>query len=149
MHTTIDQVLAKISKKHPVNYSITANESTHCVLGHTIYVFVELEDEKLMYATDKAGRARIVHRESLTPTFKSVRLQPIDHVIQITGDGPYKGHYYAGGEYDGYIKTTTDITKAHKMCHYTASEEAKYWAFHAQYCYGRNFVAISVKYPLS
>lgn len=141
--TTIAAVTAKLEKKHPINYSISVSESTHCVMGHIVDGFVETEDEKLHYATDKIGRLRLIRRTKLTPTYKSVRLQPIDHVIRIVG-GAYDGQYYVATKHDGYLNLTHDIAKAHVMRQYTANEVRNYIAFHAQHCYRGTFEIVAL-----
>lgn len=141
--TTIAAVTAKLEKKHPINYSIHVSESTHCVFGYVVDGFVETEDEKLHYATDKAGRLRLISRDKLTPTYKSVRLQPVDHVIRIIG-GIYDGQYYIATKHDGYLELTTDISHALKMRRYTANEVRNYISFHAQHCYRGTFEVVAL-----
>lgn len=145
--TTIDTILARLAKRHPINYSITASESTHCVLGHTIYAWVELEDEKLMYATDKAGRLRVVRQETLTPTYKSIRLETADSVVVIRG-GIYDGHYIVRYEGEGWLKTSTNIADVSPMRASYAQEFRNYVAFHAQYCYRGTFAVAPSNNPI-
>jgi hypothetical protein len=143
MTQTIDTIVAKLTKKHPVNYGITASESNHCVLGHTIYGFVELENEKIMYATDKAGRVRVVKQEALTPTYKSIRKEAHTSAVIIEG-GKYDGHYIVGTEGDGWLKTTTNKSEVKPMRLSYASEFRNYVAFHAQYCYRGAFKVVPI-----
>jgi hypothetical protein len=99
----IGSVITRLTKKHPVNYGISASESNHCVLGYTIYGYVETEDEKIMYSTDKAGRLRVCRRETLTPTYKSIRLEQRDSAVVIRG-GKYDGRYIVRHEGEGWLK---------------------------------------------
>lgn len=143
MKQSIDNVIARLTKKHPVNYGISASESNHCVLGFTIYGWVETDGEKLMYSTDKAGRLRVCRREKLTPTYKSVRLEPHDSAVIIRG-GKYDGHYIVRSEGDGWLKTTTDINEVKPMRNYYANDYRNYISHHAQYCYRGTFEVIKI-----
>lgn len=138
-----DTIIARLAKKHPVNYSITASESNHCVLGYTIYAYVELQDEKLMYSTDKAGRLRVIRREKLTPTYKSVRLQPHDSAVIIRG-GKYDGQYIVRYEGEGWLKTTTNVEEVKPMRDYYAKEFRNYIDHHVQYCYRGQFEVVNI-----
>jgi len=140
---TIDTISARIAKKHPNNYCLSAKESTHCVLGYVIDVFVETEDEDLHYATDKAGRARLVSRRKLTPTYKSIRLQPRDSAVIIRG-GKYDGHYVVRHQGEGWLTTTTDVAEVKAMKAAYAEEVRNYTAFHAQYCYRGTFEVVKI-----
>jgi hypothetical protein len=140
---SLDTVKERIAKKHPRNYHISATESTHCVLGYTIDVFVETEDDNLHYATDKAGRARLVSRRKLTPTYKSVRLQPNDSAVIIRG-GAYDGHYVVRHQGEGWLITTTDISAVKAMKAAYAEEVRNYTATHAQYCYRGTFEVVRI-----
>lgn len=140
---TVNDIIERLAKKHPVNYSIDASESTHCVLGTTIYAYVELEDEKLMYATDKAGRLRIVKRDMLTPTYKSIRQQLKDSAVVIRG-GKYDGHYVQRHQGDGWLITTTDVNEVVSMRLAYAEEFRNYIGFHAQHCYRGAFEVVQV-----
>jgi hypothetical protein len=140
---TLETVTARIAKKHPRNYRISATESTHCVLGYVIDVFVETEDENLHYATDKAGRARLVSRRKLTPTYKSIRLQPSDSAVIIRG-GQYDGHYVVRHQGEGWLVTTTDVAEVKAMKASYAEEVRNYTAIHAQYCYRGTFDVVRI-----
>lgn len=140
---SLDTVKARIAKKHPHNYRISATESTHCVLGHTVDVFVETEDEDIHYATDKAGRARLVSRRKLTPTYKSIRLQPADSAVIIRG-GKYDGHYVVRHQGEGWLVTTTDVAEVKAMKAAYAEEVRNYTSFHAQYCYRGIFEVVRI-----
>lgn len=143
MTQIIDTVVSKLTKKHPVNYGITASESNHCVLGYTVYGFVELEEEKIMYATDKAGRLRVVNREALTPTFKSIRKEAHTSAVVIDG-GKYDGHYIIGTQGDGWLKTSTNKADVQPMRHSYATEFRDYVSFHAQECYRGSFKVVPI-----
>lgn len=95
--------------------------------------------ERRFYVLDSAGRLRCQSKRQLTPTEISVNAQPIDSVIVLADDNYYRN--YVG---DGYINTTTYISKAHKMRKSVASEQAKYLAFHARYSHGKSFVVTTV-----
>lgn len=140
MQPTIDMIIARVAKKHPVNYGISATESTHCVLGHTIYVFIELEYEKIMYATDKSYRLRIARSEQLTPTYKLIRLQAKDSAVIIRG-GQYDGQYIVSVEADGWLKLGT-ASEVKPMRAAYAEETRSYVAHHAQYCYRGTFEVV-------
>jgi hypothetical protein len=139
-----DNVISRLTQKHPINYGISASENTHCVLGTTIYAFVELEDEKLMYKTDARGRLLVCKRETLTPTYKSVRLQPKDSAVIIRG-GNYDGHYVVKHQGEGWLKTTTDISEVTAMSNYDTADWRNYIGFHAQYCYRGQFEVVAIK----
>lgn len=138
---TVAAITARIEKKHPNNYYLDVSDSDHCVLGYSVHALIELEDEKIYYATDAAGRLRVTKRESLTPTYKSIRLQPKDSVVMVM-DGKYKGQYICGGGHDGWYDTTTDINAVKKMRHSYAIEARNRIAFNAQYCYGGKFEVV-------
>lgn len=140
---TVALISARIEKKHSNYYHLSVSDSEHCVLGYNVDVFIELEDEKIHYATDKAGRLRVCKRERLTPTYKAIRQEPHDSVVIVT-DGPYKGQYICGGGYDGWYNTTTDINAVKKMRHSYAVEARNRIAFNAQYCYGGNFEVVKI-----
>lgn len=142
MKHTRDSIAARLAKKHPLHYDITTTESTHCVLGHTIYAWVELEDEKIMYATDKAYRLRVVSVDPVTPTYKSIRLQPKDSAVVIRG-GKYDGQYVVTAEADGWLKTGS-IADTQPMRAAYAHELRNYVAHHAQYCYRGTFEVVPV-----
>lgn len=117
----------------------------------TVYSFVTgpygtvyTDTEELTYKLDAIGRAYRSRVRQLTPTEISVRKQPINTVIQLTGDSPYKGKYYCGTDGDGYLKLTGDINEAHQMREYTAEEVRSYVTFHSQYCYGKKFQTVKV-----
>jgi C-terminal processing protease CtpA/Prc len=141
MKPTIAYIIARLAKKHPLNYDISATESTHCVLGHTIYAWVELESQKIMYATDKAYKLRVVSVEELTPTYKSIRLQPKDSVVMIRG-GQYDGKYVTAYEGDGWLKTGGIPDIPMKAAY--AKEFRDYVAHHAQYCYRGTFEVVII-----
>jgi len=141
---TQQSLAAHIAKKHPNSYSLTTSENTHCVLGHTVYAFVETEDEKLMYSTDKAGRCRLVDREKLTPTYRSVRMQPKNCVIRVAGEGPYKGLYMLNETIDGWYNTTPNISDAKPMSKWVADQVRSRIAFNAQHCYGGKFEVVAI-----
>lgn len=143
MKQSTDNVIANLTKKHPVNYGITASESNHCVLGHTIYGYVETEDERIMYSTDKAGRLRVSSRENLTPTYKRIRLEPRDSAVIIRG-GEYDGHYVVRNEGEGWLKTTTDIKEINPMRESYAKEVRDYINVHSQYCYRGTFEVVKI-----
>lgn len=140
---TQQSLAAHIAKKHPNNYSITTNENTNCVLGHTVYAFVETEDEKLMYGTDKAGRCRLLSRDQLNPTYKSIRLQPKDSLVRIKG-GKYDGHYIIQHTGEGWFKTSLNLADANPMRASYANDFRSYCAFHAQYCYRGEFEVVKI-----
>lgn len=142
---TQSAVAERLAKKHPNNYSLSTSENTHCVLGHTVYGFVETEDEKLMYCTDKAGHLRLVKRDILNPTYKSVRQQPKNCVIQITADGLYKGKYVLRQLCDGFLDLTDNIEEAHTSCDYYAKQIVSRLLHNAQYCYGGKFEIVNLK----
>jgi hypothetical protein len=143
MSQSIDNVVFRLTKKHPVNYGITASESNHCVLGYTIYGFVELEEEKIMYATDKAGRLRVVNREALNPTYKSIRKEVHTSAVVIDG-GKYDCHYIVGTQGDGWLKTSTNVADVQPMRPSYATDFRNYVAFHAQHCYRGSFKVVSI-----
>jgi hypothetical protein len=142
MQPTIDTIIARLAKKHPLHYDISATENTHCVLGYTIYAWVELEHEKIMYATDKAYRLRIVRTEELTPTYKAIRLQAKDRAVVIRG-GQYDGKYILSIEPDGWLKLG-DVSAVKPMRSAYAEETRNYVAHHAQYCYRGNFEVVQI-----
>lgn len=142
--TSKEVVAAKLGQKHPAAYSISTKEDTHCVLGHTVYGWVETEDEKLFYSTDKAGRLRLVSRDTLTPTYKSVRLEPKDSVVRVAGDGPYAGKYILNETVDGWYNTTENISEASPMRRYYADIARNNIARNAQYCYGGKFEVVTI-----
>jgi hypothetical protein len=144
MTPTIDMIIARVAKKHPVNYGISANENTHCVLGHTIYVFIELEDEKIMYATDKSYRLRVARSEQLTPTYKLIRLQAKDSAVIIRG-GQYDGQYIVSIESHGWLKLGS-ASEVKPMRRAYAEENRSYVAHHAQYCYRGTFEVIAINH---
>lgn len=143
MHT-VKSLSAYLTKKHPINYSISTSESNDLVLGYIVYGFVETENEKLMYSTDKAGRVRLVRKDTLNPTYKSVRLQPKDRVIKIVGEGPHKGKFVVRQEPDGWLTTTAERNEAPLYRQYDANSIVSRLSFNAQYCYGGKFEAILV-----
>lgn len=138
-------VAQRLTEKHPNAYSISTSENTDCVLGHTVYGFVETEDEKLMYSTDKAGRVRLVKRETLNPTYKSVRMQPKDSVVRIAGDGKYAGLYVGKETVDGWYNTTPNHNEVALMRKSDADSACARIAFNAQYCYGGKFEVVTIK----
>jgi hypothetical protein len=140
---TTDNVISKLTKKHPANYGITASESTHCVLGRTIYAFVETVDEKLMYGTDKAGRVRLLRTEKLTPTYKNVRNDPKNSAVIIRG-GKYDGHYIVRHNGEGWLTTSTDSKDVTLMQAYYAQDHRNYIAHNAQYCYRGTFEVVTI-----
>jgi hypothetical protein len=140
MTPTIDSIIARLAKKHPIHYELSAKECTHCVLGHTIYAWVELENEKIMYATDKAYRLRVVSVDPVTPTYKSIRLQAKDSAVIIRG-GQYDGQYIVSIESDGWLKLGT-ASEVKPMRRAYAEENRSYVAHHAQYCYRGTFEVV-------
>jgi hypothetical protein len=144
MTPTIDMIIARLTKKHPISYEITATETTHCVLGHTIYAWVELEHEKIMYETDKSYRLRVVSVDAVTPTYKSIRLQAKDSAVIIRG-GQYDGQYIVSVESDGWLKlgSASDVKPMRKAY---AEETKSYAAHHAQYCYRGTFEVVSINH---
>jgi hypothetical protein len=139
-HTTAT-IIDRLAKKHPVHYDISASENTHCVLGHTIYAWVELENEKIMYATDKAYRLRVVRVEELTPTYKAIRLQPKDCAVVIRG-GQYDGQHVIRYDGDGWLKLGVSTTQPMRAAY--AEEFRSYVAHHAQYCYRGTFEVVTI-----
>jgi len=142
--TTPQIVADKLAKKHIGAYSIATKEDTHCVLGHCVYGFVETEDESLMYSSDKAGRLRLVRSEKLTPTYKSIRLEPRDSVVRVGGNGQYAGLYVGRETVDGYYELTANIADVIPMRHSYAVEARNRIAFNSQYCYGGKFEVVKI-----
>jgi hypothetical protein len=83
-------------------------------------------------------------KQPLTPTQISVMAQPIDCVIQLVGEGPYKGQYVVYQETDGYLQLTTDVMAAHKLCNYDAQSVRSRLGHNAQFCYGGKFDIVRV-----
>lgn len=140
---SLPSIKARIEKKHPNNYRVDVKESTHCVLGHIIDIFVETEDEDLHYTTDKAYRVRLVSSQKLTPTYKSIRLQPHDSAVVIRG-GKFDGQYITLIGSDGWLVTTTDISEVKAMRAAYAEENRAYISLHAQSCYRGTFEVVKV-----
>lgn len=103
------------------------------------YASVYTDTEELTYQINNAGIPYKSNSRKLTPTEISVRKQPFDHIIVLTGDSEYKGQYYKGTAGDGYLHLTSDKDEAHKMRASVANEVRSYVCFHSQYCYGKKF----------
>lgn len=136
-------ITARLTKKHPTHYYLSVSDSQHCVLGYSIHALIELEDEKVYYATDAAGRLRVTKRERLTPTYLSIRKQPYDSAVIIRG-GHYDGHYVVRTQGEGWLITSTNPADVKPMRKAYADEVRNYVAFHAQYCYRGTFETITL-----
>jgi hypothetical protein len=130
----MDSITTRLQKKHP--------ESK--ILDFGTFAFVTTETNEFHYQVDAAGRLRLAKTRALTVTEISVNKQPYDHVIMLTGDGPYKGQYYKQGQCDGWLIVTSDIKEAHVMREYSARQHASHLAFDSQYCYGQKFTAVRI-----
>jgi len=140
---SVAAITAKIQAKHANIYYLSVTDSDHCVLGYSVHALVELEEEKIYYRTDAAGRLRVTKRERLTPTYLSIRKQPKDSVVIIRG-GKYDGQYICGGGHDGWYDTTFDINKVVKIRYSYAIETRNRIAFNAQYCYRGTFEIVTL-----
>jgi hypothetical protein len=135
----VDAMRSKLEKKYPSAWYIHVSAMVGGPYGR-----VETDDEQIDYEFTKSGALRVSRRRSLTPTEISVRLQPKDRVIQLTGEGPHKGKYVVRQECDGWLTLTSDIAEAPIYRKWDADSIVGRLSFNAQYCYGRKFESIIV-----